>query len=148
MQKDEGLSMWERLKLAVTELGYSGVDEYVRKNQLKRSTIYAIKSRGSPGNKTLSEIQKTGVNVRYLISGEGPKTVRPGREESFLMISEQVVPGYLNQKTIELKLSQLPISAQLKIIVGTVVSWPEVEDVKRLVHFLNEYIKLQEGRNG
>ncbi|MFQ5638004.1 MAG: hypothetical protein ACE5IR_08405 [bacterium] len=62
-----------RLKKAIKALGYKNVSQYIENNGLQKSTIYAIINKGrSPRSETLEPIAQTGINVNFLISGNGP----------------------------------------------------------------------------
>jgi hypothetical protein len=72
MEKIEYNSVKSRLQHAIRQLGFDSVAEYVEKEELTKSTIYAIlKHDRKPNSKTLTILEKTGINTHWLITGEG-----------------------------------------------------------------------------
>lgn len=63
----------ERLKAAIAALGYRYVSNFIEALDVKKSTVYAILngSTKDPGTKILRKFYYVGINLNWLITGDG-----------------------------------------------------------------------------
>lgn len=73
-------SLGMRLKYAIKLLGYSQAGEFAKKHQseIKKSTFYAVLNNQTknPGSSILEVLQRAGINVTYLLTGDGEPLLR------------------------------------------------------------------------
>jgi hypothetical protein len=69
--KNNGLSIADRLAMAIDALGYKYTSEFIEAINVKKSTIYAILNGGTkdPGSRILEKCYHVGINLNWLITG-------------------------------------------------------------------------------
>ena len=67
------LEIPERMRLAIASLGYKRVIDFIHDNDIKQSTLYAVLNRQTkdPGASILKKFYYAGINLNWLVSGEG-----------------------------------------------------------------------------
>lgn len=73
VKNDAELGIPERMRLAIASLGYKRVIDFINDNDIKQSTLYAVLNRQTkdPGASILKIFYYAGINLNWLVSGEG-----------------------------------------------------------------------------
>ncbi len=148
-----------RLQQVIDALGYRKLIDFINDIGINKSTFYGILNQGrSPTADTLLLLRKKGINVDWLISGEGDMFLNLSpeliRQKEFEGLSDEAKKALYKRKLLPMDrvrdikgeinaekfLKELPQRDQLGLIFNTVREWPP-EELDRLIQILQALTK-------
>jgi len=92
--KNSQTSVGIRIEAVLQKLGYKSALDFSKQNRIKASTLYAIINGAikKPSSNLLGIFQKAGVNVSWILTGEG---------EMFIVKSQEIAPETVLPQLVE-----------------------------------------------